>query len=621
MASRSSRTRVGAAPQPKAPAPAAAPPHVPVPAPAWLRWVVLAFAAVVIMGYCAGAVADSDTWWHLKTGQYIAQNHKLPVPDPFAWTTYSGKDAYPGEATTRYFNLTHEWLAQLFLYGVYAAGGFPAMVLMRAAWIATFCLLAGWIVWRRTGGFYRAIGASLAVILVARSFAADRPQYVTYVFLALTFAILESRKRLWLLPPLLLVWANCHAGFFLGWLVMGAYCAEALWQRWRGKPPADEKMLWGASLAAILVSGLNPNFYRVLEVMRYYRQSSMQTQIWEWQYPKYWEISPFTVLLYGGVAVLALNWRRSRPVDWFLLVGFGTMGLLAYRNIILSAFVSAFVIASYLPAARAKAGARDWLAVILIAVGGVAAASVSFPWTGIVPLAAIVALFWWNRWPVAAEGGLALVLGSVAALMLTGGSFQLRASDWIVPKDAADFLVKNHIQGKIFNTYAQGGYLLWRLWPEQKVFVDGRALNEGVFSDTQRIGMNAAEQGGKSGEQLLKDYGIDVIVMDGFEPISGTPYYLPAALADPSQKEWKLVYQDIHDVVYMRNPPPGMPVLSSINALSAMEEQCLFLMRHSQPACSQGMYDVFLKIGDQPDAQKWAQRYRDAHITKVYERR
>ena len=116
-----------------------------------------------------------------------------------------------------------------------------------------------------------------------RNFVADRPQYVTYVFLALTILILESRKRLWLLPPLFLIWANCHAGFVMGWVVLGAYCAESLLDRLRGKPAPDERMLWLCCVGSILISGLNPNGYNVVQVLRYYRQSPLQSSIWEWQ--------------------------------------------------------------------------------------------------------------------------------------------------------------------------------------------------------------------------------------------------------------------------------------------------------------------------------------------------
>jgi hypothetical protein len=581
---------------------------------------VLALAAALLLCMLAGEVGDTDTWWHLKTGQYIVQQHKLPVPDPFAYTTSMAKDAYPGESTTRYFNLTHEWLAQIFLWGLYALGGPPALVVMRTLWLTAFCGLAGWIVWRRTGGFYRAIGAALPIVLVAQRFAADRPQYITYVFLGLAIVILESRRRLWLLPPLLVIWANCHAGFFLGWVAMGAYCGEALIQRLRGKPPADEKRLWGFCLGAILVSGLNPNGFHVLEVMRYYRQSQMQSSIWEWQRPKYWEGSPFTLLLYGALAVLLLNWRRSRPVDWLLLAAFGVSALLAYRNVILAAFAGSFVIASYLPESRAKATGRDWAAIGLLALA-VPFAGTGIPWSAVAALLVVALLFCYGRRPVLAEGGLAVFLAAATGLLVAHGTVQLRAAEWKVPEKAADFLLEHHIRGRIFNTYGQGGYLLFRLWPEQQVFIDGRALSETVWSDFSRIAMNAAAGNGKSADELLSQYGVDVIVAEGFEPLSGLAYYLPFALADPAQKEWKLVYQDVHNVIYMRHPPPDVAVLNSIDALATMEKQCSFFVDNGAPACSKGIANVFLKIGDRERARKWIELYREKKDQLTYETR
>jgi hypothetical protein len=258
-------------------------------------------------------------------------------------------------------------------------------------------------------------------------------------------------------------------------------------------------------------------------------------------------------------------------------------------------------------------------------VGGLALVSLfgwtGLPWYGVLALLAVVALFWDGRWPAAAECGLAVFLAGSAAMMWANGYLQLRAATWNVPEKTADFLLQHHIRGRIFNTYSQGGYLLWRLWPEQQVFVDGRALSESVVEDATRINMNATASGGKkSSEELLADYGVDVIVMDGFEPISGLAYYLPAALADPAQKEWKLVYQDAHDVIYMRHPPADVPVLNSLDALSTMERQCAFYIGHGAPACAQGMADIFTKIGNKSRAQEWLDQYR-ANSGKIYRTR
>jgi hypothetical protein len=624
MSSRSSNRAASGPAKARPPVQPVEPPEEPaepsvlsLPAPYWSRWVLVALGALFLISCFTNESGDSDTWWHLKTGQYIVQNHRLPVPDPFSWTSYMGQPAYPGEETTRYFNLTHEWLSQVMLYAAFAARSFTGLILLKALILTMFCGLGGLIVYRRTGSYHRAIGAAFAIVMVLRLFVVDRPQMFTYLFLALTILILEGRRHLWLLPPLLLVWANCHAGFIMGWVAMGAYCGEALYYRSQGKPIEGERRLWIMCLAAIAVSGLNPNVFNVIPVLGYYRQSKLQASIWEWQRPKYWEVSPFTIVLYASAAFLALNYKRSRPSEWILLVLFGISGLMAMRNIVLIGLWGSILIATYLP--KPEEGSRAvWGWAAALGLAGVSAYFLSFLFGLFVlaAIAAVVVLLVLKRWPMAAEGLIAiLLLGGIMFQINHGLGFQFRGADWKYPVDAADFILKHHLKGRMYNNYTQGGYLLWRLWPEQKVFVDGRALNEGVNGDATRISMNADTTNGKSGEQLLKDYGIDIIVMDAFDPMSGMAYYLPAALADPSQKEWKLVYQDIHDVIYMRNPPPDVPVLPSLDALSAMERQCAFYVEHGQPMCSRGMADVFGRIGDRERYEGWkkvAAQYRGA---------
>jgi hypothetical protein len=590
----------------------AAVPTVATSAPAWAKAVVAILAAVLLVSVFSAESADSDTWWHLKTGEYVLQQKKLPVPDQFAWTTYLHQEAYPGEEMTRRFNLTHEWLSQAIMYSAYAAAAFKGLVGLRVAGLTLFCLLTGLITWQRTRSFYRSFAVAMATTLVLRHFVADRPQYFTYVFLATTILILESRKRLWLLPPLFVIWANCHAGFVMGWVVMGAYCGESLFFRLRGKPQADERRLWTMCVAAIALSGLNPNFYNVVPVLRYYRQSPMQSSIWEWQRPKYWELSPFTILMYGNAALLLLRWRKTRPVDWILSFVFSVSALMAIRNIFLVGLWAPCMIATYAPAwSDRKREIGAWAAVVGIGAAGAYHLSSFFALVFVAAIGAALVLLAIGRYQLAALGIVALLLAAgLRFQIVTGNGFQFSGAMWKYPEKAANFILEHKLQGRIFNTYGQGGYLLWRLWPHQKVFLDGRALNEKVYWDAWRIQMNADNNGGKSGEDLLREYGIDILLIDGFEPVSGNAYYLPAALADPSQKEWKLVYQDIHNVIYMRNPPPGLRILKSLDALAAMEEQCVFWVRNGQPLCSRGMVDVFGRIGDRERYNKWLAVYQ-----------
>src|SRR3954453_11187241 len=465
-------------------APVAEPPKPPgkldLPAPSWIYWVIALLTAAMFVGVFTSESGDSDTWWHLKTGQYIVQQHKLPVPDPFAWTTYMGKDVYPGESVTRNFNLTHEWLAQVVMYLAFAAKGFTGMILLRGIWLTGFCALVGFIAYRRSGSFYRSFGASIAVIFVARNFVADRPQYFTYVFIAATILILESRKRLWLLPPLFIVWANCHAGFIMGWVVMGAYCGESLLARFRGKVQPDERRLWTMCLAAIVLSGLNPNVYNVVRVLGYFRQDRLQASIWEWQMPKYWEISPFTILMCGSAALLLLNWRKSRPVDWVLLGIFSASGLMAMRNIFLVSIWAPVLFAAYAPRWEdRKTKTVQWALTAIVIAASAWYVSMLLSLLTAAALLVVFFLIVTNRYPIVAAAPIGPpVANGIRHEFATKTAFQFRGSTWNYPVAAADFLLEHKITGRLFNTYGQGGYLLWRLYPQRQVFVDRRALHE-----------------------------------------------------------------------------------------------------------------------------------------------
>src|SRR6516225_2803824 len=128
-------------------------------APGWSRPIVMGLSALFLLALFSTEAADSDTWWHLATGKFIWQNHRLPVPDPFSYTTDLGKPQYPGELVTRHFNLTHEWGMQLIFYVVQAIAGIGGLVLLRSCLLTFFCGLTGWLAWRRSSSFYWGLAA------------------------------------------------------------------------------------------------------------------------------------------------------------------------------------------------------------------------------------------------------------------------------------------------------------------------------------------------------------------------------------------------------------------------------------------------------------------------------
>ncbi len=564
MSKLSTRNRRVHARSPEPPLAVAVPPE---PRPRWLSYSTLALTAILIFyGFWQG-IGDGDFWWHLKTGQYIAQNHKLPVPDPFAYTTYLHPDTYPGESGVRYFNLTHEWLAQLTYYGAYSLAGAAGVASLRSLLILLQCLGISLVVWRRTGGFYRAIAAALIAMSSSSFSAGERPYLFTYFFLVAVIAILEYRRFLWALPFIFVIWSNCHAGYFLGWVVLGAYVAEALVRRWRGVPDPGERALFIFAVICFLASGINPNGFHVIETLVAYRRSPLQTSITEWQRPKYWEVTSFTIVLYASFGMLLWARRRARISDWILYLLFAAASLTAVRNIVLSGIIGAIILTAYVPVfdpVRFFPRVRSLPAI----------------------LGAAAALF------------LAYRIVSQPPHRLT---FE---DDWRFSQGSADFLLNHHVTARLFNSYESGGYLIWRLWPQEQVFIDGRALSETAFNDYKRIAFNADAANGPSGEQLLRQYNIGVIYMPMIDN-SGQVYLLPASLSDPSLTEWKLVYADAKGVIYMKTPPAGVTPLDPSAALSSMEAQCNLMLEQSGDDCARGVARLYSRIGNKARSDYW----------------
>jgi hypothetical protein len=545
----------------------------------WLKTATLLLTGVCLLGLFSTEIADTDFWWHLKTGQYIVERHSLPVPDPFAYTT-SAAAAYRGEEQVRHFNLTHEWLSQVLMYAVYAVAGFPGIILARAVLLAGLCALAGFLAARLSANFWAGIAAACAAASVVVAFAADRPGVVSFLGVAVFVSLLELRRGWWILPPLGLLWSNCHGGFLLGWVVLVAYSAEALLLRRRAAWARDSRRLCLVTACTIAASGINPNGFGVLSTVFAYRRSAMTANLIEWQSPSLW--GPpygFDILLYVAALVLVLSWRRVRPAHWILFAVFAGASLAAFRNTPLIGFLAPALIAAYFPLRVKIPGVLAWAPPVL-------------------------------------------ALAGVAAGFAQGRFLQLRVAEWTVPAGAADYLLEHHVTGPIFNTYEQGGYLIWRLGTQARVFIDGRSLSETVYRDYNRILFNAgsyADQVAGPREELLNRYSIQAVVMNTMDYVSGALYPLAISLANPIGTEWELVYDDSQAVVFLRRPPPGIPVLSNKlgRVLRHLDRECAAYIENSPdtPLCARTLADYWLRNQAWDAARRMLLLYR-AHANK-----
>ncbi|MGC8838558.1 MAG: hypothetical protein ACP5UM_09090 [Anaerolineae bacterium] len=468
--------------------------------------------------------ADWDMWWHLRSGEAIVQARAIPLTDPFSHTRFG----HPW--------VDQSWLAQVGLYGLYRLGGFGALALgLACAVVATFAL----VFWTSPGHLYvRAVGVLLAA-LASAVFWSVRPQVASLFLTAAVWALVRryrgrGGRALWLLPPLFALWANLHAAWMAGLLLLACgvvgEAANALAFSGRSGPipsrtsplPQGVGEVRGGPLAlAGLLSAaavsLNPQGPRMLLYpFQTVGIGALQQFIQEWASPDFHRLDfhPFLWLWLATAWALALSPREK---DWGDLLAFALFSALAFtagRNVALFAVVAAPFLTEH------------GTAVLEPALQRLAGTS-----TGGARLAPL-------NWGIAV-----LVALSVGARAWTGAldpTTVAREQEARFPVQAAEAILRERPPGPLFNSYNWGGYLLWRLYPAYQVYVDGRTdlYGDEVLGEYLRVVL--LEPGW---EEVLARRGIRLVVVEAGGPLA------ERLRADP---DWEPFYGDDLAAVFVR---------------------------------------------------------------------
>src|SRR2546428_11675083 len=153
-------------------------------------------------------VTDPDFWWHITTGNWILSHHTVPHQDLYTFTVNDHRW------------ITHEWLSEVVLALLYAAGRLPLVSLTLGAVTAAGFLLVYLAIDRRVNFVIAGLALALGVA-AANPIWGPRIQMITFALSALTYLwvkrFCEGRSRaLYFLPAVMLVWVNLHGGFVLG---------------------------------------------------------------------------------------------------------------------------------------------------------------------------------------------------------------------------------------------------------------------------------------------------------------------------------------------------------------------------------------------------------------------
>lgn len=123
------------------------------------------------------------------------------------------------------------------------------------------------------------------------------------------------------------------------------------------------------------------------------------------------------------------------------------------------------------------------------------------------------------------------------------------------PEGAVSFIKENALNDKIFNNYEWGGYITWMLYPQSRVFIDGRALVEEVYKDHARVMIadNTLIAGIPHWKAILDAYKVNICLIRGANFYNFRLHALVPALV--KDNEWYLVYYDRFSILFLRNEP------------------------------------------------------------------
>lgn len=460
-----------------------------------------------------GAVSDPDFFWHLRVGRWILDNHAIPTHDLFTYTVSDHRF------------VAHEWLSEVIM-----------AVITGAVGLGGVSFYFGVVTWAAFLGILRTVRAGylIAGLGLVIGFAAGYPiwgprtQMITFAFVVALLLFLrryrETHDRRWLypLPFLFLLWVNLHAGFtiglvFLAVTVVGEYARNLLLSpdaahdtALPGGGPLPMRPLLVASGISALAVLANPNFAGIYVYAAQTQFSTAQQKlIVEWFSPDFHmpELRAFEAMLLLVMVLLAVSPRKPRFTDMLLLLAGIVLALQSVRHI-------AIFVAIATP--------------ILIELG-------QWTWEG-----------YRDRLPRFREPRPNTVIGAtnLFILLVVAGvvglkvvpslesGFRSSAVTKSFPVAAVDFVERDPPPGRVFNQYGWGGYLIYRLWPQQSVYIYGDAavMGDPFLNEYQSVNVLRPDY-----LKTLDRRGVTWVLYPTDDPLEVVLQQSP---------DWQLVYRD-----------------------------------------------------------------------------
>ncbi len=495
--------------------------------PSLLRYSPALFVLVILIAD-AWQIADPDLWGHVRFGQAALATHSLigslvgqgiARHDIYSYSAFGDRWRDP------------EWLSEVVMAVFYSHAGIVGLKIWKFACVAATLgfLMIGLV----ESGAPPTTQLKLLMIAALALWPQIqfRPQLFTFALLAALLAILardnyRGGARLWLIPPMMILWSNLHGGFIIGIVALAAYAGVAGFTdliAGRGLRRAMPLgLLTAIATIATFVTPFGLDTWSA--VLHSVGNQTTRTAIMEWQplwraMAHQWQHSVFGELSYllalVPMAVLMVSVvRKPRIAELPMVVIAALMSagsFVAARNLPLA------VIACMIPLGRDAAHAMARTAAEDGAVG-----RADLPERSGV-----------NQW---------IVIALAVFVVISMGLFSPRLeADMALPSGAVAFMQQHDLRGNLLNDYDWGAYLIWHAEPRSRLFIDGRCETvypDAVINDYVQFYFNFAQAG-----RVLRGYPHDLILIP---PEAAAYRFLQ------NSPEWKPIYRDETAVLFAR---------------------------------------------------------------------
>lgn len=457
---------------------------------------------------------DGDTGYHIRAGDYIIEKLAVPTEDIFSYITP------PLEWTA------HEWLAEVIMSIIHQQSGMNGIVIFYSTLIA----FSFYIFLKLLNLSYSNILLVWIIVFFATACTMfhwlARPHIFSFLFLILYYFILDSlqyrnKNYLLFLPVIMLFWVNLHGGFVLGFVMLAIYFLGNF-VKYSMDRNGEEKKKLKFFLFSTIVCGIvcliNPIGYKIFFFpLKIYSNNFLMTHVREFMPTNFQREVAFRYFLCFSFATLIISRKKVNIIELILIMAFCYIALKSVRQTSLYAIIAAPILIKHLDYNLIAANDK-YTKKILTSMKNI------------------------NRADRRARGFIWIYVTVLSiSLLACNGYLNWGFDPKKKPVEAVKFLMKEKIEGNMFNDDEFGDYLIYAAYPQYKVLFDGRSDMYGEKHFAKYFKITRAEYGW---EKVIEEFNIGWIFYDANSFLSR---YLE------ERKDWHLIYADRVAHIYVKN--------------------------------------------------------------------